>query len=322
MKKSLAFFAFVFLFFAQNLFASPPSVEVKREEEVSAQSSSETKSSSLFQLRTITFESNASRVQIKIGGTGGFSKVREEKLLNPGRLMLEIPQIGNAITASLGQFTDHILIPRIRLGEYPEKLLIVIDTVLNRFPVYHIQKSDREIVIILEKTSEMVQEAKSRSEIFLAMQRNEPQTEFKLGSEEEGGILFADAASRSSPASAISSGGEPAVTAHAGGGGMQVQSSPRFGNRIVFLLDDRKEYKIFVEDTQTPIHIQKIRPVYEVRGIQSRLNLMGYDTGGVDGDVGSKTKLSLRQFQKESRLPATGSPNQKTQRELKKRFGY
>jgi len=302
-------------------------VEVKKEEspETLPSSALEKKSENAYSLRKITFESSFSRVQIKIEGTGDFSKVHEEKMLNPGRLILSVPNIGNAIDLNLAQFTDYTVIPRLRLGEHPDHLKIVIDTVLDIFPHYTIQKTDRQILITLEKTAQMIQEAKTKSELFLALQRNDPEIQFKLGSEDEGGVLFADGSTASSPSIAAARAQEEAgipIAGSGGAGGVQIQAGKGPSNRITFVLDDRKEYKIFVEDTQTPIHIQKIRPIYEVKGVQSRLNLMGYDTGGVDGDVGPKTKGSLKQFQKESGIPVTGAPSKKTQTELKKKFGY
>ncbi len=329
MKKILTLSAILLCIYS-NLFASQLSVEPK-ETKVTGEVVGEEADPNSFKLRSIIFESSPTKIQIKIEGTGNFAKVHEEKFFNPGRLMLEIPQIENGINLNIGELTDHIIIPRIRLAEHPQKLRIIIDTVLRNFPSYNIQKNDHQIILTLEKNSEMLQEAKSRAELFLAMQRNDRDALLKLGSEDEGGVLFADGSTSSSPSSsplsatsstASAGTASPEVHTIGGAGGVQVQPGQGPGNRIVFMLDDRREYKIFVEDTQTPIHIQKIRPVYEVKGIQSRLNLMGYDTGGVDGDVGPKTKASLRAFQKSEHLAGTGTPTKSTQRELKKRFGY
>jgi hypothetical protein len=88
------------------------------------------------------------------------------------------------------------------------------------------------------------------------------------------------------------------------------------------MLDDRKEYKIFIEDTETPIYIRKIRPVFEVKGVQARLKQLGYDVGTEDGSMGPKTREALKQYQTDKGLPITGTPNRSTQHALKDQFGY
>src|SRR5438045_627884 len=95
MKKIFFFSAFLFCVYS-SLFASQLLVEPK-EKSVSEELPQGAAPSRFFQLRSIVFESNHSRIQIKIEGTGNFSKVHEEKFFNPGRLVLEIPQIENAI---------------------------------------------------------------------------------------------------------------------------------------------------------------------------------------------------------------------------------
>ena len=47
----------------------------------------------------------------------------------------------------------------------------------------------------------------------------------------------------------------------------------------------------------------------DISEIQERLNLLGYNAGGVDGVAGSRTRDALRRFQSERGLPADGFPS-------------
>ncbi len=46
--------------------------------------------------------------------------------------------------------------------------------------------------------------------------------------------------------------------------------------------------------------------VAQVRKVQERLARLGYHPGAVDGRIGAKTRMAIRQFQKDRGLPATG----------------
>lgn len=50
----------------------------------------------------------------------------------------------------------------------------------------------------------------------------------------------------------------------------------------------------------------------EVRQIQEKLNALGYDTGGIDGTYGTKTRNSVMAFQKSKGLAADGIAGPKT----------
>jgi len=47
----------------------------------------------------------------------------------------------------------------------------------------------------------------------------------------------------------------------------------------------------------------------DVSAIQRLLEELGYDAGGVDGIIGSKTRSAIRSFQQQARLPADGYPS-------------
>ncbi len=328
-RNSFPFFVLVFaLVFSQTqAFAKTPSSPDSPKEAETQASTTQTEDpvskSHFSKLSEISLESSSDQVRIRIAGTGGFLQAHEEKLVNPGRLILEIPNIENATNLNINQLTDHLIIPRVRLAQHPEKMRIIVDTVLMHLPLYDLQKTDHEITLIFQKTADLAAEAKTKAELFLAMQRGDREALLKMGSEDDGGILFAEQNASSSQLAGGESVKDGEVSGVPGvrvtGGGV---ASPGASNRVVFLLDDRREYKIYVQETQTPIHIEKIRPVYEVRGIQTRLSKLGYELGEEDGAVGPHTREALRQFQEKHGLPVSGNPNKKTQATLKKEFGY
>ncbi|MBF0492898.1 MAG: peptidoglycan-binding protein [Deltaproteobacteria bacterium] len=201
----------------------------------------------------------------------------------------------------------------------PDRLRIIIDTVVQNFPVYQISKTDTELILRIQKTPEQIQEALSKSKLFSAIQKGDRESQLKMGSEDEGGLLFEGSQSNTSSASMnTSSPSTPSNLRESTAGTVSADGS----KRVVFMLQDNKPYKIFLEESQTPVHIERIRPGYEVKGVQARLRQLGYNAGLVDGDVGAQTKEALKQFQKDKGLPVTGTPNKKTQRELRKEFGY
>jgi Putative peptidoglycan binding domain/LysM domain len=57
-------------------------------------------------------------------------------------------------------------------------------------------------------------------------------------------------------------------------------------------------------------------PVSRVKGIQQRLNNLGYPAGPIDGIVGKKTRAALRTFQAAQKLDATGKIDDPTRKRL------
>ncbi len=58
--------------------------------------------------------------------------------------------------------------------------------------------------------------------------------------------------------------------------------------------------------------------VYSTRDAQTRLNQLGYQVGVADGQMGRKTVEQLRAFQRDRRIPTTGTLDQATMNELSK----
>ncbi len=324
---SILFAVFGSLILASSLCArspSPAKLESQPSLDNPENTSSHTKSeeSVLYQLKEFSLDSSVpTSVSIRISATGGLLHASEEKLVRPGRLLLEIPHIENGMTVNSPALTDHVILPRVRFAQHADRLRIILDTVLDQLPPYTLHKTDQQIDIVFTKTPEIIAEAKARTELFAALQSDDRDALLKLSSVEEGGVLFSD--SSSAPITLKTNGGNvpSAGVRTSGGSGMRLKSNAGRSNTIV-LIPDGREFKIFVQDTQAPIHIQKVRPVYEVKGIQSRLKNLGYDAGVEDGSLGTQTRDALRKFQQDNHLPDTGSPTKVTQRELKKQFGY
>jgi N-acetylmuramoyl-L-alanine amidase len=58
-------------------------------------------------------------------------------------------------------------------------------------------------------------------------------------------------------------------------------------------------------------------PVEDLKGVQARLNNLGYDCGPVDGISGPRTQAAVKAFQKEHGLDVDGIPGPRTQAALK-----
>jgi len=62
-------------------------------------------------------------------------------------------------------------------------------------------------------------------------------------------------------------------------------------------------------------------PVDKMRGIQARLNNLGYSSGAVDGIIGPITQGAVRSFQEDNHLKIDGIPGPITQGKLKELHG-
>jgi hypothetical protein len=62
-------------------------------------------------------------------------------------------------------------------------------------------------------------------------------------------------------------------------------------------------------------------PVEELSGVQARLNNLGYDCGGADGEMTPQTGASIRRFQKDNGLKETGEADDQTRAKLKEVHG-
>jgi hypothetical protein len=69
------------------------------------------------------------------------------------------------------------------------------------------------------------------------------------------------------------------------------------------------------------IDLGAVDPISEIRGIQQRLNNLGYDCGAIDNILGLRTREAIRQFQVNRGLPASGELDHQTMSELEKEHG-
>jgi peptidoglycan hydrolase-like protein with peptidoglycan-binding domain len=53
-------------------------------------------------------------------------------------------------------------------------------------------------------------------------------------------------------------------------------------------------------------------PISNVAGLQKRLNNLGFDCGGEDGDMNEGTRQALEDFQRRVKLPVTGEADEAT----------
>ncbi len=69
------------------------------------------------------------------------------------------------------------------------------------------------------------------------------------------------------------------------------------------------------------IRLGHLDPVESVKGVQARLNNLGYDCGPVDGIVGAQTRAAVRRFQADHDLQVDGIAGPKTQKKLDEVYG-
>lgn len=80
------------------------------------------------------------------------------------------------------------------------------------------------------------------------------------------------------------------------------------------------------EDASTPsksfsVRVGNLDPIDTLSGVQGRCNLLGFDCGVVDGIMGKKTRVGVKEFQYEHELEVDGIPGPKTKAALKQKFG-
>jgi hypothetical protein len=66
-----------------------------------------------------------------------------------------------------------------------------------------------------------------------------------------------------------------------------------------------------------PLKLGQLEPVEETRGIQARLNNLGFHCGAVDGVLGPRTQRALRRFQSSVALHVTGEADDATRSRLR-----
>lgn len=84
------------------------------------------------------------------------------------------------------------------------------------------------------------------------------------------------------------------------------------GKLIVGQGEEQQEYDIF---------FGHLDPADTVSGVQERLSNLGFDCGSIDGVLGPKTKVTIRDFQFHYDLDQTGEINDETRSEIVKAYG-
>jgi hypothetical protein len=75
------------------------------------------------------------------------------------------------------------------------------------------------------------------------------------------------------------------------------------------------------DSEEFPLELGGVDPIEELSGVQARLNNMGYDCGGADGEMTGETGESIRRFQKDNGLKESGEVDDQTRARLKEVHG-
>jgi len=75
------------------------------------------------------------------------------------------------------------------------------------------------------------------------------------------------------------------------------------------------------EHREYRLNIGHLDPTDEIKGVQSRLNNLGFRCGKVDGIMGTLTKYAIEMFQEAFDLSVTGEPDSKTKAKLEDMHG-
>ena len=69
------------------------------------------------------------------------------------------------------------------------------------------------------------------------------------------------------------------------------------------------------------VQIGNLDPIDTLSGVQGRCNMLGFNCGKVDGVMGEKTRIGVKEFQYEHDLDIDGIPGPKTKAKLQQVFG-
>ncbi len=110
----------------------------------------------------------------------------------------------------------------------------------------------------------------------------------------------------------VKAGSGPETAGTTGADGKVTVRVPGWGTVKLTVMDT--EYKL------EPVHA--IEDAQSNKGVQRRLNMLGYNAGAIDGIVGKKTEYAALNYQADnSPLKIDGIPGPKTSLDLKKKVG-
>jgi len=69
------------------------------------------------------------------------------------------------------------------------------------------------------------------------------------------------------------------------------------------------------------VQIGNLDPIDTLSGVQGRCNMLGFNCGKVDGVMGEKTRIGVKEFQYQHELDVDGIPGPKTKAKLQQVFG-
>ncbi|MDQ9092444.1 peptidoglycan-binding protein [Pseudoalteromonas haloplanktis] len=69
------------------------------------------------------------------------------------------------------------------------------------------------------------------------------------------------------------------------------------------------------------VQIGNLDPIDTLSGVQGRCNMLGFNCGKVDGVMGEKTRIGVKEFQYQHELEVDGIPGPKTKAKLQQVFG-
>ncbi len=73
---------------------------------------------------------------------------------------------------------------------------------------------------------------------------------------------------------------------------------------------------LHIGDDEYHLKLGSVDPVTELKGVQTRLNNLGFNCGPVDGILGAKTLSALKAFQRQMGLPVSGKVDDATRKAL------
>jgi len=76
------------------------------------------------------------------------------------------------------------------------------------------------------------------------------------------------------------------------------------------------------ERQEYPLLFRKLDPITEISGVQARLYNLGFDVGGIDGQLGPRTRAAICDFQAQHDLEVTGNPDEATKQKLQELHGH